>query len=788
MSVLNKKLWRDLWQSKGQVLAVTAVIACGIAVYVAFLSSYRNLVLSRDSYYSAYRFHDFSIQMEKAPETAVFKIKELAGVRNARGRIVKDVPLTVTNQGENKIARLISLPLMSQGIIDGLHLVRGRLLQDSAGDECVVNDKFFEANQLKMGDRIQVTANGRRQSLKIVGTAQSPEYIYTIRNVQEMVPNPNKFGIIWVQQEWAESQLNLRGAINEIVGEVYDSEQLNTLLDQAKELLKPYGIYARVKRENQLSHWYLKSEIDGLAVSATITPAIFLLMAALILVILLSRMVRREQTQIGLLKAYGYSNTQISMHYVKFASILGIIGGLIGEGVGQWMGRGMIQLYIQFYTIPILRYQFYPDLLGNAILISTGCALFSALLVVRSVVNISPATAMRDSPPRTAHKTLLEKIPALWNHVSFTNKIILRNIGRYPMRSGFTVLGVMLSTSIVMMGYFSGDAMNYMLEHQFEKVQREDVRVTFYREQGQNAWLEALRWPGVRRAEPLLMYPFEIKTAWKKKELLITGLPAQGRLFYLLDEDNHHVQLKTRGLTLMKINADELKLRAGDKVTIKPLIRLEKEHEVVIEQVVQQYVGAGAYMRHDALSRLLGESLAINALLLKLDGPLAVLNAYLKEIPLVASVEVKQDALDNFNKTIGESMGISMFFLTLFAGVIAIAVIYNSTAINITERSREMASLRVLGYTTAEVGRIIFNENLFLSLLGLAIGLPFGHLMCKSMTAAYTTEVFRFPFYISSQTYWISGLTILGYVVITNVLSRKRIATLDMVEALKSRE
>ena len=790
MAVLDHKLWRDLWKTKGQVIAVLAVITCGIAVYVAFYSSFNNLILTRDSYYSRYRFHDFSISLEKAPESASFRIASMPGVKNTRGRIVKDVNLTVKDNPENKIARLISLPARQENIIDGIHLVAGRFFSVEVPDEVVVEKHFFEVNQLEFGDRIEVTVNGRLQSLKIVGIAQSPEYVYAIRNAQEMLPNPQKFAIIWVQESWAESQLDLQGSINEIIGEVNDIDRLTQILDEAENILKPYGVFSSTPRQEQLSNWYLQSELDGLSVSAKITPAIFLIIAALILLILLSRMVQRERGQIGLLKAYGYRDWEIVLHYFKYAGLIGAIGGVLGYFLGMWMGIGMMGMYVEFYAFPILRTSVYPQLMGGSIIISVGTALFSALIVVRSVIQVSPASAMRDSPPVSGHRTPLESITFLWQRLSFTNKIIVRNIFRYPLRSLFTIMGVMMATAMLIMGYFVQDAMTYMLKHQFEEVQREDMRVSFYLERGFDALYDMQRLPWVERVEPQLMYPFKLTTGWKKKDLLVTGLPEDLRLFRLLDENNHIVPIVGDGLVLMSQTAKQLDLKIGDYVVLKPLIgKIEREHKVRIDQIITQYIGAGAYMRLESMSRLLNHSRALNAVLLKHEaGHKDDLNKILKDIPAIASVEVKQDSLDNFEKTIGESMGISNFFMLLFAGVIAVSVIYNSTAISITERRHEMASLRVLGYTPQEVGRIVFNENLFLSLTGLAIGLPFGRWLCQSMAQAYETDVYRFPFYLGNQTYLYTSFIILIFVGASNFLSRKRIYSIDMVEALKSRE
>lgn len=790
MKVLDKKLIRDLFQTKGQVIAVSIVITCGIAVFVAFYSTYQNLLLSRDTYYQTYRFHDFSMSVEKAPLSSLFKIKEIEGVRALRGRIVKDISISLKGQKEVKIARVISMPENYHNVIDNIHLVSGSHLDPNSPDTCIVNDTFFKANNLSLGDRVEVTTNGKRQSMKIVGTALSPEYVYAIRNAQEIFPNPAKFAILWVSREWAESSFNLSGFYTEIVGEVYNQENLDYIFDKADKILDSYGLFEKVKKKDHISNWYLNQEIDSLKVSAQVTPVIFLGVASVILLILLSRIVQKERIQIGLLKAYGYSDLEIVTHYIKFSLIIGIGGGILGFLLGQWLGRGMIAMYVEFYSFPVLRYKFYPNLFIWSLLISCLFSISGALYAVKTIISIMPATAMRESPPKTASRTLLEKLPFFWNKLSFTNKIIIRNIWRYPLRSVFTVCGVMLSTAIVITGYFSQDAVKFMIEHQFHKTQREDVRITLYKVMGIDALYEAYRFPYVKKAEPLLLYPFEIKSDWKKKDLLITGLLKDSELFHLLDTDDKQIKSKGKGLILMDKTAEDLKLSIGDTLTIKPKIsKIDHEYTVKVEQIVKQYIGAGAYMDWDELSRLLKESRALNAILLKTDsGKGSELNSYLKDIPAIASVEVKEEVLKNFDKSFGESMYIANFFLTLFSAVIAVAVIYNSSVINITERKREIASLKVLGFTDKEVGRIIFDENIFLSLIGLIFGLPFGAYLCKMMTLAYDTELFRFPFYLSNQTYIISSLTIILFVIMTNLFLRKRLAKLDMVDALKSRE
>jgi putative ABC transport system permease protein len=793
MLSLDKKLLRELWKIKGQVLAVTSVIACGITMYIAFYSAFLNLELSRDTYYAKYRFHDFSIQMEKAPLNSVFKIQNLPGVRAVSGRVVKDVTVSLKDKDELIIGRIIGLDSRKKSIIDNIHLVSGRLLTPGETNVCLVDDKFLKANKLNTGDFITVTLNGRKQNLKIIGTAMSPEFIYAIRNAFEIIANPEKFGIIWVNDDWIDTAFNMKGFYNEIIGEVYEQDNLDNILDSAGKILDSYGVYSKVKRKDQISNFIINSKIDGIKGASKTVPVIFLMIASVILLIVISRLVKRERTFIGLLKAYGYTNLEISFHYIKFASVIGLIGGLMGIAFGEWLSFGLINIYAQSFTFPELQFKFYTSSAVIGVLISLTCSLISALIAVEGVVKIMPATAMKESiSSLVSVKTPFERIKIVWDNVSFTNKIILRNVWRYPFRSAFTAVGVMLSTTILFLGYFMNDSMGFLVDYQFNKIQKEDIKITFYLERNIKAFYEALRFPNIKKAEPMLLYPFELKNKWHIKQSVIYGLKKQPQLFGLINSDGKEIEAPSYGILLSERIARELDVKKGSKLIIKPLMgKIDTEKEVIVAGTIKLYMGDGAYMNIDTLSNLLGNSTILNSILLKVDSPQDIpeLNKIFKDIPAISSVELKKDVIDNFSKNIANSLSSMNVIFTIFAGIIAIAVIYNSTVINITEREREIASLQVLGFTESEVGRIVFNENIWLSLIGMFLGLPAGYLLCKVMTATvYNTDLFRLPFYVSNRTYIICAFTMTFFVFMTNMYMKKRIAKIDLVEVLKTRE
>ncbi|MCC6696114.1 MAG: FtsX-like permease family protein [Candidatus Hydrogenedentes bacterium] len=790
MRVLDKKLLRTLWWSRGQSLAVAAVVLCGTACYIAIASAHSNLELTRSTYYAHYRFADFEIMLERAPLTSVFRLESLPGVRQVRGRIVEDVNVDLEGADEPRIGRIVSMPNRQEHVINDICLLEGRYFSEGNPNEVILSKRFAEANRLVLGDRIEASIDNKKHSLRIVGIALSPEYVYMIRSVQELVPNSERFGILWVPQEFAETALDMKEACNNIVGSVEDPEQLDAILERAEDMLKPYGVFAKVKGEDQISNRFISDEIKGLEVMAKIIPALFQGIAALVLLVLLNRMVRKERTEIGLLKAYGYSSLAVAFHYVKYALALSIAGSLAGFAVGQWLANGMIRMYVEFYDFPLLRSRVYFDILARSMAIGIGFSLLGALFAALRAMRIRPAESMRPEAPRYAHRTLLERVPALWRRLSFTWKMIGRNMSRNAFRSSLNAFGVMISSGILIMGFFSLDAMDYMLEFQFEVAQREDVKVSFQIERGKDALYEAARFDHVRYAEPLLQYPFEVRSEWRKKDVVVIGVPRGARLQRLINAKQEPVDVGATGLTLSDRLARDLGVGVGDTLTLKPLMgRITKERTLVVSQIVEQYLGSSAYMDFDALSRLLDEPFAANAVLLRVErGMERDLSRHLKDVPGVAAVEIKADSLKGLQDTIEMSAQISNTMNIVFAAVIAFAVIYNITAVSLAERQRELASLRVLGFTTQEVGRILYHENFALCIVGLILGIPFGAGICRLLVNAYDNELYRLPFHLDTGTFVTATVLSFFFVVLANLAVRRQIRKLDMVEVLKERE
>jgi len=790
MRVLNRKLLRDIYRSRGQSAAVTAVVLVGIASYITMASAYRNLLLTRDAYYEQYRFANFFISLERVPETETYRVQNIGGVRDVRCRIVKDVNVEVPGDNEPKTGRIISMPDEQRSVINDIVLRSGRYFESGARNEVILSEGFAEANGLEPGDTIYANINNRRQPLRVVGTGLSPEYVYLIRNVAELVPSPSRFGILWMPRSFTELVFDMQGACNDIVGTVDEPGQIDRILDEADTILDRYGVYQTISREDQISARFLADEIAGLAVSVRIMPAIFLGVAAVVLLVLLNRMVRQERTQIGLLKAYGYSDWAVSGHYLKFALVLGIAGTILGFFLGQWLAGLLVGVYIEFYNFPILRSRVYGDVIARSMALSLFFASLGAVTAVRHALRIKPAEAMRPEAPKTAKRTLLEGFQTLWARLPFTGKMIARNVGRYKWRAALTVLGVALASAMLFIGWFLMDSMGFLLDFQFNQVRREDVRVTLAREMGQEAWREFQRMDYVRQAEPLLLYPFKITSGWRSRDVGVTGMLPEGTMLRLENTAGRVIDVPQRGVMLDDRLAEQLGVKEGDVVTLKPLLgKVVRDNRVPVTQVVKQYFGMGAYMDIKTLSRLLDESFAMNAVLIDTEpGKARMLNDELRDLAVVAGVEIKADAEQNVRVSLATSMRIMNFVTVLFAGVIAFAIIYNSTMVSLAERKRELASMRVLGFSAAEVGRILYLENLMLSAVGLMLGIPLGNIGSRFIIKAYETDLYRLPFVVGEPTYVYTVVFTVLFVVLANLTARRKVIRLDMVEVLKERE
>ena len=787
MRALDRKLLRDLWHMRGQAVAIALVVACGVATVVTSRVGYESLRESQAGYYAAYRFADVFAALERAPESLRAALAAIPGVAAVETRIVAQVTLDVPGLAEAATGRLVSIPAIRVPILNDVHLRRGRWIEPGRPDEVIASEAFADANRLEVGDRLGAVLRGRWQSLHIVGIGISPEYVYEIQGTN-LFPDNKRFGVLWMSRDALGPAFDLDGAFNDVSLQLAPGSRELDVIDRADRLLDRYGGLGAYGRKDQISHSFLSDEIRQNRVFGTIMPAIFLGVAAFLLHIVLARLVATQREQIAVLKAFGYSSLDVGMHYLELALVCVLAGSLLGAVLGLWWASEINRMYGEFYRFPLLRYAPGATVVAIGVGVSAAAAFAGALSAVRRVVALPPAEAMRPEPPASFRAGGLERT-RLMRLLPASLRMIWRNLTRRPGRAALSVLGMALAVAILIVGYYFVDAIDYLGTFQFRGVQREDVTVLFHDPRPARTRYELRALPGVSRAEPFRVVPARLRYEHSQRRVALFGLEPGSELRRILDADGGVVPVPREGAVLTAKLAEILGVRAGDELQIEVLEQGRPVRTVRVAGVANELIGLNAYMDAGALHRLMREGDSISGAFLRVDAAAtATLNAELKRMPAVAGATTRLAALQGFEETLARSLDVFTTVLVTFAAVIAAAMVYNAARIALSERGRELASLRVLGFTRGEVSVLLLGEQAILTALAIPLGFAIGYRLCAALASAYQWEFFRLPLVVSTRTYGFAVAVVLASALGSALAVRRRIDRLDLVAVLKTRE
>ncbi|HEX6975377.1 MAG TPA: FtsX-like permease family protein [Vicinamibacterales bacterium] len=787
MRPLDRKLARDIWSLKGQALAISLVIAAGVAMFVMYLNVFQSLRLTQQAYYERYRFGDVFAGLTRAPLGLIDRVRAIPGVARAEARVVVDVNLDVPGLTEPATARLIGIDLPAHPSLNDVFLRKGRFPAFDASDEVLVSEAFAEARGLNPGDRVGATINGRRRDLDIVGIALSPEYVYSIRPA-ELVPDDARFGVFWMHGRDLAAAFDMEGGFNNISLTLLPGASEADVIARLDRLLEIYGGLGAIPRSLQTSHWYLDNELRQLQSVGLILPIVFLIVAAFLLNVVLTRIVSVQREQIAALKALGYMNRELGWHYTKLSLVIGAAGAVIGTAGGVWMGRGMITIYNNFFRFPSLEFHVAPDIVAWGVIVSFAAASLGALNAVRRAVSLPPAEAMRPEPPARYRHSLLERA-GLARWLSAPVRMILRNLGRHPVRTATSVIGIAASIAMLILGTFFMDSIGVLMDTQFFSIQRQDATVSFVLPASSRALHELRRLPGVLHVEPMRAVPARIRAAQRSRIVSIQGLVPRPELNRIVDVHGGVLALPPDGLVLSLKLAEVLGATIGDVVVVDVLDGRRPTRYVRVTGIVEEYMGTAAYMDIDALRRLADEGSSLSGAFLRVDSKqVDALYRRLKDTPMVAGVSLKRSAIESFQNTLADTFYVMIFFNLLFSSIIAGGVVYNAARVSLSERSRELASLRVLGFTRGEISFILLGELASVTLMAIPVGLIAGYLCAGIMVTAFETELYRFPLVVSVRTFAYAACSVLVAAAVSGLAVRRQLDHLDLVAVLKTRE
>ncbi len=787
MKALDRKLVRDLWAMKTQVMSIALVIACGIGAFIGSFSTHESLVRSRQHYYDSARFAQVFASAKRVPASLVERIRAIPGVTEVETRVVRDAQLSIEGVEPPMIARLIGFDFLHPPGMNRLTLKSGRWPAAGAKGEVVVNRRFYEARKLALGARLSVLLNGKLERLTVVGTVLSPEFIYATRGGG--MPDDEWFAALWIDADTLAAAFDMQGAFNSALLRTSRGASLQRVIASLDALLEPYGGVGAVQREDQISDKIVSQEISQQRIWGIVLPAVFLLVAAFILNVVLHRQVYAQRSEIAALKALGYDDRIIAWHYLKFASAIVLLGVAVGFALGAWLGDAMTGLYTDFFQFPQFEYVLPPWVALEGAAVALAAAFGGALAAIRGVVRLRAAEAMRPAVPAHFRPLLVERLgyAALF---SPAQRMILRNLERKPVRAAITVLGIAGSVAILLAGTFWTDAVEYFMDVQFNKVQRADVSLGFPEAVPDSVRWDLERLPGVKAAEVTRVIPVRLRAGHRSYRTAITGLSDDARLQRILDSELREVKPVPGGVLLTTRLATRLGVRPGDTLTAELLEGKRIKAELRVAGTVREMAGMNAYMRIGELHRLAREGNVVSGAGLLVDrAQEPALLARLKQVPAAALVIVNRTLIDTFRATSGRNIIFFTTVLTIFAAIIAIGVVYNNARIQLAERAWELASLRVLGFTRGEVSVLLLGELALEIALAIPLGFLAGYGLCAFMISLMMREeVIEFPLVILPATYLYAGAAVAAAGLASALIVRNRIDNLDLVGVLKTRE
>jgi putative ABC transport system permease protein len=583
------------------------------------------------------------------------------------------------------------------------------------------------------------------------------------------------------------ASLNLTDAFNDVVVRLDSGAQPVEVIRRLDLVLAPYGGIGAYGRDQQISDRFVSNEIDQLRTMVEVLPPIFLAVAAFLLNIVLGRLVDTEREVIGLMKAFGFRSRTIMFHYAGLALLLSAGGLMLGYGLGAWLGRELAAMYQHFFVFPFLEFRAGADVYLIAAAATLAAVLAGALGAVRRVAALAPAEAMRPATP----PDFSGKLSALARRLGpdEPSRIILRGLLRRPVRSGLTVAGLAAALALYVASASATDNIDRLIDIAFGRAQREDLAVTFAEPRDARALYELGRLPGVIRVEPFRSVGARLIAGPRAEREGLTGSDPAGDLGRLVDLHGRVVEPPVAGTVLSARLARRLEVKAGDRIVAAISEGDRRQLDLQVIAVVETPLGVSARVERANLNRLMREGSSLSGAWLTVDpARLPSIYARLKETPMVAAVTSRETMLQGVRETVAENMGIVTLFNTGFAALIVLGVVYNSARISLSERARDLASLRVLGFRRSEVGFVLIGEQALLVLASLPFGLLLGIGLSRYLSEQFSADLYTIPSGVFPATLAEGVLVVAAAAGATAVLIRNHSDRLDLVRALKTRE
>jgi putative ABC transport system permease protein len=787
ISALDRKLLRELSRLGGQIVTIALVLAGGLACFVGLRGTCDSLDWARAAYYDRCRFADVFARVERAPEAVAGEIEAIAGVRDVQTRISEEVTLPMEGMPRPAYARLLSLPASGEPATNALHVVEGRLPERGSDDEAALLESFARAHGLHPGHRVPAVIHGKLRRLRVVGVVLSPEFVYAIRP-GALISDPRRYAVLWMGRAVLGAAFQLDGAFNDVSLRLQPGASEADVRDSVDRLLGPYGGDGAVGRDAQISNRIVTSELGQLQGIAGMVPLVFLGVAAFLINMVLGRVVTIQRPEIASLKAMGYSNREVGRHYLELVAVVMVPGSTLGVLGGWALGRAVLGLYADLFRFPDLTFRMSFALVGVGLLVSTVAAVAGALLAVRRAVTMPPAEAMRPPAPARYRRGLVERL-GLGAIVGPTGLMVIREVERRPLRTALSALGIAGAIALIVLGHFGLDSLDSYLDRTLRREQRQDLSVAFDKPVDSRVVGALARMPGVLAAEGVRAVPVRARFEHRTRDSALMGLASEATLRRLVEHGDRVVSIPADGVVLTKTLGEVLGVRVGDRVALE--LR-EGERETVSPVVVgfvDESIGLFVYARTEMVAALEKDLGAVSSVLLGVD-PLGIagIEARLRRSAHVMDISDLASDVQRLRDMNTEAMAVWTAISISLSACVVFGVVYNNARIALATRSRDLATLRVIGLSRAEISRILIAGLAIEVLLAVPVGLVLGRAWGDLFMQSVDRETFRWMVVVAPTTYAMATATALLAAAASALWVRRSLDHLDLIGVMKTRE
>jgi putative ABC transport system permease protein len=781
VSTLRTKLWRDLSRQKTQFAAVTLTVFLGITMFGASYDSFQNLEASYAQTATEFTFANLTVAGGDAAGLAT-EVAFNQGVEAVSVRTVADLPFRL---GDTKLlGRVVGVP-ESGPVVNRVLVLEG---SDLTGANSVLMEEHLANHfDINPGDVFQIQAHSGWTDVQVVGIIASPEYIWPAASRQEVLTTPDNFGVVFATETTARA-LSGFAVPNEALFYYIDGAENASLSGDLTARAYELGALEVFTRAEQPSNAALEEDLKGFEELGLFFPILFLSAAGMAAYVMITRLVQAQQPQIGILLANGFTKRQVLRHYLGYGIVPGVIGSIPGAIAGALLARVITGLYTDFISVPITLIRFYPSTLLGAIALGLMATVVAALAPALAASRQSPAESMRGStPPGKGRASLAERLLPPLRRLPIRWRMTLRGIERNTRRTVYTVIGVVLSLTLILVSWGMLDTIEYLLDRQFVQIQKEDARVYFSTPVGpaEVAALEDIN--GVAAVEPSLELPIAVEAHGDRYETFLVAVDEKTEMRTFFTDKNTTTTLPPDGILAGIGLADQLDVAAGDIVSVT-VGGANLTLDARVGDFVDEPLGSMVYISEQYAEELTGFPLpATSALLIYEEGASSGdIRNRIVELPQVAAFEDAQ-AIYNVVKDFMTLFYVFIGVMLAFGAAMAFALIFNTMSVNIAERSREVATLLAVGTKRRTISKLITTENLLVAAIGIPLGLLAGYLTAAAAMATFQSDMFRFDLHVRPGTFLWSALAILIVAAVSQWPGLRAVGRMDIAQVVKER-